>query len=172
MRDTIPAPMGAMGIDCEHCGCDAVAGEPVIGEHTVCATCAHPGLVSTDTTDALAWFLLPGRCDDRKCGDCYPELVAGMLQTIDELEQRLQCLDAQLFAQPDAQALIAEAHNLALSLRITPSSALRVLVLAIYRDLERAKENLALVERTALQELAFTRHVSSAAATFARQELS
>lgn len=147
-------------------------GDYAVGVVLQCATCDHPGEVNHDRTGELAWFLRAGRCNDRKCADCYPENYSRALEMAAELEQNLRTLDSTLFSSFDAETLATKARDLALSLRIAPSAALRLLINSIYRDLDRARENVASAERLASRQLELTRHAASAAHTFAREELS
>lgn len=170
-RDTIPGCEPGE-LSCEHCGCSPVNGDYALGVVMQCATCDHPGEINHDRTGELAWFLRAGRCNDHKCADCYPEHYSRALEMAAELEQSLLTLDGTLLGPLDADSLVGKARDLALSLRIAPSAALRLLVNSIYRDLDRARENVASAERLASRQLELTRHVAVAAHTFAREELS
>lgn len=134
VRDTIPDAGASGHVECTHCG--GTAADGFFAE--ACTQCEHPGSVVIDDTGAPAWLLSPGKCNDHKCNNCYP----GLGMAVEDVKTRLNAVDEELFGRQDASLLATKARELALSLCCSPSTALRLLVDALFRDLEAAKLSL------------------------------
>ncbi len=137
-RDTIPDAVASWATECPHCGGTATHHSARALFSGACNDCGHPGTVEFDSTGAAAFILGSGTCRDHKCGDCYP----GLGMAVESVKHALQRVDSDIFEQQDSSLLADRARDLALSLRCSPSAALRLLVDTLFADLEAAKTSI------------------------------